>query len=81
MIFIKSNQGKFMTNSFTDLNSFFVREGQKHFYKKGDIIFQPGDNNSKVMSIVSGVVKIYDCSSQSEERTVALFSQNHIIPN
>ncbi len=32
------------------------------------------------MSIVSGVVKIYDCSSQSEERTVALFSQNHIYP-
>jgi CRP/FNR family cyclic AMP-dependent transcriptional regulator len=63
-----------------NIYQFFKTANRRRFYPKGSIIILQGSSINEVYFIVSGLVRIYSIDKLGNQHTVALFSENHVMP-
>jgi CRP-like cAMP-binding protein len=62
------------------LGQLFETTNRRRFYPKGSIIILQGSAVDEVYFIIKGLVRIYNIDSSGNQHTVALFSENNIMP-
>jgi CRP/FNR family cyclic AMP-dependent transcriptional regulator len=62
------------------LKQLFESANHSRFYPKGSMIFLRGSVVDEAYFIAKGLVKIYNIDNSGNQHTVALFSENHVMP-
>lgn len=55
-------------------------KAHKRIYPKGQILFYQGEKTENVIRIVSGYVKVYDITSEGDEKLLLILGANDIFP-
>ncbi|MBA6152337.1 response regulator [Gelidibacter maritimus] len=65
-------------NTLSDLKSFFEVNGTVYDFKKGEVIYEEGQNSNIIFLINKGIVKSYKLDEQGKELTTALYKASDI---
>ena len=68
-------ESEFDTNQLKTLDhlkNYFTDNGEEHFYRNGDIIYDEGNNSNFIFLVYKGVVKTYRIDEQGKELITAL---------
>lgn len=50
-------------------------------YKSGEILISPGDNNTKVFYIKSGIIRVYHLEENGTEKTMLFHNKKSFVGN
>jgi CRP-like cAMP-binding protein len=62
------------------LTEYFKSQNVTRVFEKGEVIISQGDSPEQLYMVKSGMVKVYDIDVSGCERTITIFSEEHVFP-